>query len=459
MSSPFVTGTHTQTIPIYPLKKDAISDWAKDKNHHVKQWIEATSSSFKSGDVRLIPTESGDLGEVLFGVGDSLRFWDYGALPAALPHGVYTLQLPHGEDLFLPALAWGLAHYRFDRYRSMSVLQTQLYLPDSVNLTLLNDWIDAIQTLRDWVNTPVEDMGPPELAEAVTTQAERYGATVNIISGEALLAANYPTIHRVGRAGQRPPHFIDVQWGEANHPKVTLVGKGVCFDSGGLDLKPAANMLNMKKDMAGAAHAFALGRMIMSQKLPVRLRVLIPAVENFVSANAYRPGDIIKTRSGKTVEVTNTDAEGRLVLCDALSEAVSEAPDVLIDFATLTGAATVALGPEVPAFFCQNESMAQGILSAAETVQDPMWRMPLYQRYFSFLKSPIADFANSSSVPHAGAITAALFLQKFVPSTIPWAHFDLYAWQGKAEDGKMIGAEAMTLRAVYAWLEATYSKN
>ena len=293
-------------------------------------------------------------------------------------------------------------------------------------------------------------MGPAELAAAAVQVAEQAGARHRIIAGDALLAENYPTIHAVGRASDRAPRLVDIVWGAEDAPKVTLVGKGVCFDSGGLDLKAASGMLNMKKDMAGAAIMLGLAQAIMGATLPVRLRVLLPMVENAVSGNAMRPRDVVKTRKGLTVEIGNTDAEGRLILCDALAEASTDKPELLIDMATLTGAARVALGPELAALFCNDETLAQGLLDAAAAEQDPMWRMPLWRPYRKMIDSKIADMNNVSESPHAGAVTAALYLQEFVEPGIPWAHLDVMAWNPQSRPGRPEGAEATALRALYA---------
>jgi leucyl aminopeptidase len=299
-------------------------------------------------------------------------------------------------------------------------------------------------------------MMPEHLAEATQALGREFGADVEQIVGEELLTRNFPVIHAVGRAGAHPPHLIDLRWGNPNHPKVTLLGKGVCFDSGGLDLKPSNAMRWMKKDMGGAAIALGLARLIMSANLPVRLRVLTAAVENAVAGNAFRPGDVLRSRQGLTIEIHNTDAEGRLVLCDALAEASGEQPDILMDFATLTGAARTALGTEMPALFCNDEALASALAAAAEREQDPLWRLPLHSPYRDLLDSKIADIANASESPYAGAITAALFLKEFVPAGIPWAHFDVMAWNLKTRPGRPEGGEAMAMRATFGYLEQCY---
>ena len=297
---------------------------------------------------------------------------------------------------------------------------------------------------------------PEQLATATQALGQAFGASVDQLIGDELLAQNYPLIHAVGRASAHPPRLLDLRWGDPGHPKITLIGKGVCFDSGGLDLKPSSAMRLMKKDMGGAATALGLARLIMSSGLPVRLRVLVAAVENAVAGNAFRPGDVLRSRRGLTVEIHNTDAEGRLVLCDALAEASDERPELMIDFATLTGAARVALGTDMPALFCNDDELANGLLTAAAQEQDPFWRLPLHRPYRDMLDSKIADLANASESSYAGAITAALFLQEFVPTDLPWVHFDLMAWNLKTQPGRPEGGEAMGLRALFAWLEQRY---
>ena len=314
----------------------------------------------------------------------------------------------------------------------------------------------ATYLVRDLVNTPANDLGPAELAEAAAAVARGAGVRANIIVGDDLLAKNYPLVHAVGRASARPPRLVDFAWGTPDAPKVTLVGKGVCFDTGGLDLKPSSNMLLMKKDMGGAAVVLGLAQMIMDAGLKVRLRVLIPAVENSVSGNAYRPGDVLATRKGKTVELGNTDAEGRLILADALTEADGEEPSLLVDCATLTGAARVALGPDLPALFTPSDDLARDLLRHGDAQSDPLWRMPLHAPYRDYLDSKIADFNNAADTSFAGSITAALFLKEFVSRTQAWAHIDLYAWNAKTRPGRPAGGEAMAMRALYALVAERY---
>src|SRR5437764_12339434 len=379
--------------------------------------------------------------------------WALAGLSESLPAGAYRLDaVPEGGDPSRLTLGWALGTYAFDLYRKDEKKKdsARLVWPEGADRGLVERLAGAICLARDLINTPASDLGPAELAEATERVAAAAGAKCRVIVGDALLAENYPTIHAVGRASERAPRLVDITWGEPSAPKVTLVGKGVCFDSGGLDLKAASGMLNMKKDMAGAAIMLALAQAIMAAKLPVHLRVLLPMVENAVSGNAMRPRDIVKTRKGLTGEVGNTDAEGRLILCDALAEASTDNPALLVDIATLTGAARVALGPELPALFCNDDSLANALLAAGMAEDDPMWRMPLWRPYRRNLDSKIADINNVAEGGQGGAITAALYLQEFVAPGIPWAHLDVMAWNTRARPGRPEGAEAQTLRALYA---------
>ena len=383
--------------------------------------------------------------------------WPYAALPTKLPRGVYQLEggLEDSEAAWL-ALGWALGTYVFDRYKKRRREPAVLVWPPSVDRAEITRLVEAVFLARDLVNTPAGDLGPAELAQAARKLAGRHEGRCTVIRGDQLLKAGYPAVHAVGRAAQRPPCLIDLTWGKRNHPKVTLVGKGVVFDSGGLDLKPASGMLLMKKDMGGAAMVLAIASAVMDRRLPVRLRVLIPAVENAVSGNAFRPLDVLQTRKGLTVEVGNTDAEGRLILCDALEEASREDPALIVDFATLTGAARVALGTDVPAVFSNDEALAADLLTAAETTADPLWRLPLVASYAKQLDSKVADLCNVSDSQYGGAITAALFLSRFVGSRIPWAHVDLMAYNLSSRPGRPAGGEAMGVRAAYAMLVDRY---
>ncbi|HEX3535161.1 MAG TPA: leucyl aminopeptidase family protein [Stellaceae bacterium] len=444
-------------VPITVLRKDTLAAWRDLAPAHERDWVSATGFTAEGGKLALVPDGSGGLGRVLVGIGEGeAAMWALAGLPEVLPEGTYRLDgLPEGGDPTRIALGWALGTYAFNRYKEKKGGKeknggARLAWPDGAARGEVDRLAGAIFLARDLVNTPASDMGPAELAAEAARVAERAGAQCRTLVGDELLAENYPTIHAVGRASDRAPRLVDITWGKPDTPKVTLVGKGVCFDSGGLDLKPASGMKMMKKDMAGAAIMLALGQAIMAAKLPVRLRVLLPLVENAVSGNAMRPLDIIRTRKGLTVEIGNTDAEGRLILCDALAEASTENPALLIDAATLTGAARTALGPELPALFCSDDTLAAELIAAGMAEDDPLWRMPLWRPYRRLLDSKAADLNNVSDGPHAGAITAALYLQEFVEPGIPWAHLDVMAWNTRSRPGRPEGAEAQTLRALYA---------
>jgi leucyl aminopeptidase len=390
-------------------------------------------------------------------MGGTADVWSYAGLPEKLP-----AQPPGGGyclDATLPpaaagraVLGWVLGTYEFTKYRKPKRTFADLAWPAGVDQAAVRRAAEATFLVRDLINTPAADMGPAELAAAARRLARAHKARLSVITGDALLSKNYPAIHAVGRASARAPRLIDLRWGNRG-PRISLVGKGVCFDSGGLDLKSSSGMLLMKKDMGGGAHVLGLASMVMAAKLPVRLRMLVPAVENSVSGNAMRPMDVLRTRKGLTVEVGNTDAEGRLVLCDALAEADREKPDLLIDIATLTGAARVALGPDLPALFCNDDKLADRFLTHAKDEDDPLWRMPLHAPYRRMLDSKVADINNFSDGPHAGAITAALYLAEFVDPKTPWAHLDVMAWNVSAKPGRPVGGDAMGLRAAYALIE------
>jgi leucyl aminopeptidase len=438
-------------VPLTPLSKTELAGWCERAPAHERDWAAAVDFKAESGKTALLPDKSGKLGRVLVGVGDSeAAMWCVAGLSETLPEGTYRLDLVSPVDATRVALGWALGTYAFTRYHAKPAGAARLVWPENADRKLVERLADAVFLARDLAVTPASDMGPAELAEAAEKVAKAEGAHCRIVVGDELLAENYPTIHAVGRASTRPPRLVDISWGDESAPKVTLVGKGVCFDTGGLDIKPASGMLNMKKDMAGAAIILGLGQAIMQAGLKVRLRVLLPCVENSVAGNAMRPRDIIKTRKGLTVEIGNTDAEGRLILCDALSEASDEKPEMIIDAATLTGAARVALGPELPALFCNNEALANALIAAGEAEDDPVWRMPLYKPYRRLIDSKIADLNNVSDGPQGGAITAALYLNEFVDPAVPWAHLDVLAWNNRSRPGRPEGAEAQTLRAVYA---------
>lgn len=445
-------------IPLFPVAESALAEWLPQQDEHLQRWVATTGFTAKPGSVCLLPGERQTLQAVIVGISASDDPWTLGGLPPLLPGGEYRLVAADWtvEQRERAALSWLLGSYQFDRYRAAKPVTARLAVPEGCNARRIGDYYAAIALIRDLINTPAQDMMPQHLATVAEQLAGEFGADFSQIVGEQLLSENYPVIHAVGRASVHPPRLLDLRWGDERHPQLTLVGKGVCFDSGGLDLKSAANMRLMKKDMGGAAHALGLARLIMSAGLPVRLRVLVAAVENAVSGDAFRPGDVLRSRQGLTIEIDNTDAEGRLILCDALAAAVVDQPAVLLDFATLTGAARVALGTEVPALFCNNEALATDLLQAATAARDPIWRLPLHRPYRELLDSKIADIANSSAAPYGGAITAALFLQEFVPATIPWAHFDVMAWNTRAKPGRPEGGEAMGLCAVFRCLSERF---
>jgi leucyl aminopeptidase len=421
------------------------------------RWIAASGFGGEGGSFCLLPDAQGQLRAVLVGISRSDDVYALSTLPQKLPAGSYRLDSAGlALDPLRAALGWGLGAYQYTRYRKAAREPAQLIV-DRATLRAVTPQLEAIVRVRDLVNTPTEDMGPAELAAQIKQLAQTHRADYREWVGEQLLKANFPTIHAVGRASHRPPRLVELTWGKARDPHLVLVGKGVCFDAGGLNLKTSDGMRWMKKDMGGAAHAIALAGLIMQAKLPVRLSLLVPAVENAVASNAYRPGEVIRTRAGITVEVDNTDAEGRLVLCDALSLAVEATPDLVVDFATLTGSARVALGPELPALFANCDDLAEAALRAGQREQDPLWRMPLWQPYASMLDSRIADLGNAGSSRLAGAITAALYLQRFVPDTTAWMHLDLYAWNDADRPGRPQGGEAQGLRALFALLHERYA--
>ncbi|BAE52911.1 leucyl aminopeptidase family protein [Paramagnetospirillum magneticum] len=436
------------------LRKGDLDGWLAGQPPSVRQWVEQTGFRAEPGAVCLLPGEGGALGGALAGLPDEADPWAFAHFPSKLPARTWRLAMPlPAAQAGQAALAWALAAYGFDRYKARKGKDLpRLAWPETADRARVEREVEAISLVRDLINTPAADMGPAELSAAADALAARFGAKCRVIVGDGLLAENYPAIHAVGRAAaqSRRPRLIDLRWGDEAAPKVTLVGKGVCFDTGGLDLKPSSNMKLMKKDMGGAAHVLGLASMIMAAGLKLRLRVLIPAVENSVSGESMRPLDVLATRKGLTVEVGNTDAEGRLILCDALAEASAEKPALLIDVATLTGAARSALGTDLPALFSNDDRLAADILEAGEAAGEPLWRLPLHKPYRRMIDSKVADLTNASDSPHAGAITAALFLQEFIEPGTPWAHLDIMAWNGAGRPGRPEGGEALALRALFA---------
>ena len=442
-------------VPITPLGKSALKKWLASQPPRVAAWVRSTRFTATPGAVSLLAGADGRLERVLAGFGDGEEMWDWAALASRLPERTYRIDASLDETRAgRAALGWALASYRFDRYRKAPGGQASLVWPKECDRAAVERAARATFQVRDLINTPASDMGPAHLAAAARGLARRHGARVSVITGERLLSRNFPAIHAVGRASAEAPRLIDLRWGKARAPRVTLCGKGVCFDTGGLDLKSASGMKLMKKDMGGAAHALGLADMIMGTGLPVRLRVLIPAVENSVAGNALRPLDVVATRQGTSVEIGNTDAEGRVVL----AAASAERPDLLIDFATLTGAARVALGAGLPALFCNDDAVAGDLLRLGEAEADPLWRMPLWKPYRAQIDGKVADLTNAPEGGQGGAITAALFLEAFVGAGIPWAHIDLTAWNAQSRPGRPEGGEAMAMRAVYALIAERYAK-
>lgn len=455
----YLTTAEDEGVPITPVVQKDFSAWLARQDDFVKDWVKQLGFVAKPETFCWIPCAgSSRIQQVLLGIADESDFWSIGILPFNLPKGIYRIaDVVDQRYLSNSIMAWGFGAYEFTRYKKPTMPCSQLVISGQCNKQL-SSMVKATYLIRDLINTPAEDMGPAEVGDAVWLVADSFGATVEQIVGEDLIQQNYPAIHTVGRASSRPPRLIDLRWGNINHPRVTLVGKGVCFDSGGLDLKSANGMALMKKDMAGAAHALGLAYLIMSMALPVYLRVLIPAVDNVISGNAYRPGDVIVTRKGLSVEVNNTDAEGRLVVADSLTEAASEQPELLFDFTTLTGAARVAMGPDITAMFCNQPELAQSLLKHAITTQDPLVELPLYKPYRKYLESKVADLTNAVAIPYGGAITAALFLNEFVPKETAWAHFDLMAWNLMPQPARPEGGEAMAIRAVWDYLLARFGE-
>lgn len=442
---------------IHVVHPDTYEGWLATRSERVRRTIAAHSLTGKAGDRAVLPGDTADDWSMLLVCNEAVTSpWRIASLGASLPEGIYRLaEGPVGAA----GLGWMLAQHQFTRYVKPDAVGPRVLLTaDAAHIDETVRLAEATALVRDLVNTGASDMGPGDLEAAAETLAKRHGATVTMTRGDAL-ATGYPMIHAVGQAASkdRAPRLIELEWGDPKHPRIALVGKGVTFDTGGLDIKPSAGMRLMKKDMGGAAHALALASLVMAAKLPVRLHLLIPAVENSIAGNAFRPGDVLATRKGLTVENTNTDAEGRLVLGDALTKAGESDPELILDFATLTGAARVALGPDLPPMFTDDETLSADLLAAGLEQNDQMWRLPLWNGYDEMLKSDIADMVNAPDGGFAGAITAALFLRRFVPKTAAWAHLDVFAWRPSAKPGRPKGGEAYALRAAFAMLAKRYS--
>jgi leucyl aminopeptidase len=456
---PILVPPGAATVPVRFVTPATWADIRGGLDAPARAFADAAGFEPRAGRHLLLPGPDGGLAGVLFG----LDAEDHpardpflaGRLPGLLPKGIYRFVDSPGEGR-LAALAFALGSYQFARYRKPDAKEVRLEIPGGVDGEDLTRIIEGVFLARDLINTPANDMGPAELEAAARRLAEQHGARIQSVVGDDLLAKNFPLVHAVGRAAEGAPRLIDMTWGDEAAPKVTLVGKGVCFDTGGLDIKPDSAMLLMKKDMGGAASVLALAHMIMGRGLKLRLRVVIPAVENAISGDAFRPRDVYRSRKGLSVEIGNTDAEGRLILADALSLADDEAPELLVDMGTLTGAARVALGPDLPPFYTHDEDLAAALLRHARAENDPLWRLPLWPAYDAMLDSKVADLGNVGAGGFAGSIVCALFLNRFVAAATSWLHLDIYAWTPSAKAGRPEGGECQAARAVYAYLAARY---
>ncbi len=446
---------------IHLISAASYAEWLQAQTSTAKKWLQVSGFSPKSGEIALLPDPDGGLSCVLV-INGASNLYALGKLPLTLPAGAYQLSkeiaLPVAERL---ALGWCLGADRFTRYKNKKAAEpAQLVIADDAARTRVLQLAAAVTGARALVNTPAQDLGPEQLSAFVAEMAQRENAKFSAIVGDDLLTQNFPAIHAVGRASHRPPRLLELNWqhpkADASTPLLVLVGKGVCFDTGGLDMKASDGMALMKKDMGGSAVAIMLAQLVMQVQLKVRLKLLVPAVENAVGPMSYRPGDLIATRSGQSVEIGNTDAEGRMVLCDALTYAVEAKPALILDFATLTGAARVALGPDLPATFCHDDELVHALIQAGTAVQDPLWRMPLWADYQRMIDSPIADINNAGSSRMAGAITAALYLERFVPKAVPWVHIDTFCWNDTEQPGRPKGGACQGLRAAFAYLSARF---
>ena len=446
LDSVFITDTD-HTVPIHLIRSGDWSAWAERAAESLRRLAAVHDFQAQNGRILLVPATDGTIERVLLGVGDKANFRVVGALAQNLPSGDYRLAFTPREFAGTGmAVAWGLGAYAFDRYKKRTRSSPRLAPPDGADMAEATRIIEATWLARDLINTPTNDMGPEDLQAVVERVAQAHGAAFEAIVGDDLLAQNYPLIHAVGRAAAQAPRLLHLSWGAATAPRLAIVGKGVTFDTGGLDIKPSNGMRLMKKDMGGAAHALALAQIVMAAQLNVRLDLFLPVAENAISANAFRPGDVIKSRKGLTIEVDNTDAEGRLILADALARACEDNPALLLNFATLTGAARAALGPDLPPCFTNDDALAADFAQAATETADPLWRMPLWDAYDGDMDSPIADLKNAGDGAFAGAIYGALFLRRFV--TAPsWAHFDVFGWAPKEKPARPAGGEAQALRA------------
>ncbi len=452
---PFIIDS-ANAVPIHAIRAADWKGWIERHSETLRRLATALDFQAQNARIMLAPATDGSIERVLFGVGDKANVNVMGALAQHLPAGDYRIAFaPREFDATSIAVAWGLGAYAFDRYKKRKRPAPRLVAPEGADMEEAGRIVEASWLARDLVNTPTNDMGPEALHAAAAKVARECGAEIEAIVGDDLLKQNYPLLHAVGRAAAEAPRLLHLSWGAEDAPRVALVGKGITFDTGGLDIKPAAGMRMMKKDMGGAAHALALGQLVMQSKLNVRLDVFLAVAENSIASNAFRPGDVIASRKGLTVEIDNTDAEGRLVLADALTRACEDQPALLLDFATLTGAARTALGPDIPPFYTGEEALAAEFAAASLAANDPIWRMPLWDAYDGDMDTPIADLKNTGDGAMAGSIYGALFLRRFV--TVPaWAHFDIFAWAPKEKPGRPQGGEAQALRASYRVIKARF---
>ena len=459
------TTDNTTSIPLIPVSKSELNNVLKAHPESVSNWVKSIEFEANENQSCMVPNGDGSLSMVLVGVAENIiekageTLWSISTLVKNLPVGQYQLQCDWSEeDKLNAAIGWGLGDYSFDFFKAgfMEVKPQATLKIDETQFEIINAFVDAFTLVRDMVNTPPNHMMPEDMSDLAKELAQQHGAEFSEIIGDDLIEQNFPAIHAVGRASDHAPRLLKMTWGDDKNPLLSLVGKGVCFDTGGLDIKPSKFMRNMKKDMGGAAHVLGLAHLIMSLDLPVNLQVLIPSVDNAISGDAYRPGDIIETRAHKTVEIDNTDAEGRVVLCDALTLACEHQPDLIIDFATLTGAARVAVGTEIPALFSNSDDLIAGLQSASKTSGELIWPLPLHHGYRYQMDSEVADIVNSSSEGYGGAITAALYLNDFVDEKVEWAHFDVNAWNTRDRPGRPKGGEAMGLLAVFEYLQHRY---
>lgn len=463
MNKCFVKSSKERLVSIVPVKTSDFIKWMAKQSQQTKNWAQANNFTAKVGSFCIIPDKQGNIEKIIVGALDENDFWSFSNLQHNLPNGNYTIDAPASsiEQLNRMAIAWGIGSYKFSKYKKSKPL-SKLLVPKGCDYDYLNNLIDTIHWIEDLINLPADDLGPEELAKEASDLAKKFNAKIKHIVGEQLIKQNYPAIYAVGKGSLREPRLVDLRWenGGKKSPKITLVGKGVCFDSGGLSLKPSKHMYGMNKDMAGAAHVLGLARMIMHENLPINLRVIVPIVENLVSHPGYKPGDVLTMRNGKTTEVANTDAEGRLILADALSLATEEEkPDILLDFASLTGAARVALGMDITAMFTDDEKLANDLMLFTQKEQEPLWRMPLYHPYAEYLHSKIANLSNvAPDGAGGGAITAALFLKEFVPDNVVWAHFDLASASESSRKGKHKSGDVYCLRGIFNYLKEYCNK-